>query len=104
MSRKELVLLVSRAFALFLITWAFAELTYLPDRLIELVHHINGRSVLAPPDYWSSYYSILAGSTLLRIIAFFFAATLFWKCGPRIEALFSRQDDDQAESLEERVG
>ena len=54
MSRKELVLLVSRAFALLLITWAFVELTYLPDRVLGLIHHVNERSVLAAHDYWSS--------------------------------------------------
>jgi hypothetical protein len=33
MSRKEIVLLVSRAFALLLISWAFVEVTYLSGYL-----------------------------------------------------------------------
>jgi hypothetical protein len=104
MSRKELVLLVSRAFALLLITWAFAELTYLPDRVLGLIHHVNERSALAPHDYWSSYYSILTGFTVLRMVAFLFAATLFWKCGPSVEALFTPQHSNQNESRENRIG
>jgi hypothetical protein len=64
MSRKELVLLVSRAFALLLITWALVEVTYLPDRLFELFHHLSQRSVLATRDYWSTYDLILTGPLL----------------------------------------
>jgi hypothetical protein len=102
MSRKELVLLVSRAFALLMIAWAFVELTYLPDRLLGLVHHLNERSALVPHDYWSNYYSVLAISTVLRMLVFFFAAVLFWRCGPRVEALFSRQSN-QNESEEKNA-
>jgi hypothetical protein len=57
MSRKEIVLLVSRAFALLLISWAFVEVTYLPERLFALSHHLNQSSVSVANDYWSRYYS-----------------------------------------------
>jgi hypothetical protein len=92
MSRKELVLLVSRAFALLLVTWAFVEVTYLPDRVFALSHHLRQASVLAmSSDYWSNYYLILTVFNVLRMLALFFAAALFWRCGPRVEALFSPQ-------------
>jgi hypothetical protein len=103
MSRRELVLLVSRAFALFLIVSAFVELTYLPDRLLGLVHHLNERSALTPHDYWSSYYWILTGFTFVRMLLFLFAAVLFWKCGPRVEALFSSWEESQNDSGEGRI-
>jgi hypothetical protein len=97
MSRRELVALASRALALLLIVWAFVELTYLPDRLLGLVHHLNEHSALAPRDYWSSYYLILTVFTLLRMIAFLVAATLFWKCGPRVQSLFSSSQGNQSD-------
>jgi len=98
MSRKELVLLVSRAFALLLITWALVEVTYLPDRLFALFHHLSQRSVLATRDYWSTYDLILTGSTAVRMLALFLAAAVFWRCGPRVEALFSPQQGNQEAS------
>jgi hypothetical protein len=70
MSRKEIVSMVSRAFALLLIMWAFTELTYLPDRLLGLIHHVNERSTLTQHDYWTSYYLILTVFTVLRILVF----------------------------------
>jgi len=100
MSRKELVLLLSRAFALLLITWAFVELTYLPERLFALSHHLSQSSVLVTHDYWSSYYLIITGFLVLRMLAFFLAAALFWRCGPRVEALFSPKQENQEGSVQ----
>ena len=96
MSRKELILLASRALALLLACWAMVELTYLPQRILELSQHLSQRSVLATYGYLSSYYLFLLLSNVLRMLAMFAAAVAFWKCGPRVEALFtSRQSDDQ---------
>jgi hypothetical protein len=98
MSRKELLLLVSRAFALLLMAWAFVEVTYLPERLFALRHHLNQSSVLVSNDYWSSYYLMITVFLVLRVLALFLAATLFWRCGPRVEALFSMKEEDQKAS------
>jgi hypothetical protein len=95
MSRKGIVLLVSRAFALLLISWAFVEVTYLPERLFALSHRLSQRSVMVAHDYWSSYYLIIAVFLVLRMLGLFLVATLFWRCGPRVEALFSPQQENQ---------
>lgn len=100
MLRKSSVFLVSRAFALFLITWVLDDVTYLPERLFALSHHLSLRSALATHDYWSSYYWIITTFNLVRILALSFAAALFWRCGPRVEALFSPQPDDQEPSAQ----
>jgi hypothetical protein len=100
MYRKELLLLVSRAFALLLTTWALIEITYLPHYLFALFHHLSLRSALATYDYWSLYYLILTVSCVARMIAMFLAAALFWRCGPRVEALFSLPQDDQEPSAQ----
>jgi hypothetical protein len=104
MSRKELVLVVSRAFALLLITWALVEVTYLPDRVFALCHHLSQRSVLATRDYLSSYYLIMTAFTIVRMLALFLASLLFWRCGPRVEALFSPQQGNQEASGQGRAG
>ena len=98
MSRKEIVLLVSRAFALLLISWALVEITYLPERLFALSHHLSQSSVLVAHDYWSSYYLIITVFLVLRMLALFLAAALFWRCGPWVEALFSPQQENQEAS------
>ena len=98
MTRKEMALLVSRAFAVLLISWAFVEVTYLPERIFALSHHLSQSSVLVAHDYWSTYYIIVTAFLVLRMLALFLAASLFWRCGPRVEALFSPQHGNQEAS------
>src|SRR5579864_9820812 len=89
MQRKDLVLLFSRTFALILTSWALAEVSYLPERLFALTHHISQGSVLARYDYWSSYYLVVMSFLVVRVLALLLVAGSFWRCGPRVQALFS---------------
>ena len=90
MPKREVVLIVSRGFALFLITWALIELTYLPERLFSLYHHFGTQSVLTGTrDYWESYYSLATVLLIGRLIGLLIGAWIFWKCGPKVQALFS---------------
>ena len=89
MSKKELLQLVSRAFALLLLSWLLLDITYMPEKLFTLFHHQSQSSVLATHDYWSSLYLIETIFYAVRLLALSFAAAWFWKCGPRVEALFS---------------
>jgi len=100
MSKKELVRLVSRTLAIFFASWAFADITYLPDRFFELFHHMNRRSVLVGEDHLAKYYSLMTFFTLVRMLAFFLAAVWFWRGGKKVEALFSPSmaDHGSAES------
>jgi hypothetical protein len=98
MSKKELVLLMSRAFALLMIIGTFTDITYLPHNVFSLSHYINVRSVLAPRDYWTNYYLILTVCNVVRILVLFFTAVLFWRCGPWVEKLFSPQHNIQEPS------
>jgi len=91
MSKKELLLVVSRTLSLWLVVWALVETTYLPERLFSLFHHVGDHSVLYHEDYWTSYYLIITVFLVLRIIALFIAALAFWKCGPRVQTLFLAQ-------------
>jgi len=78
MSKREAVLMVSRAIAFYLFCWTLDALTYLPGRL-ALIHHWTS-------DYWHSYDMLSLEFTVLRVVALFGAAMLFYECGPRIEA------------------
>jgi hypothetical protein len=93
MSKKEVLLVVSRGFALLLCTWGFVELTYLPERLFSLSHHLGQQSALSiGADYWGTYYSLATALLLLRVTVLLIAAIAFWKCGPRVQALFGWPD------------
>jgi hypothetical protein len=94
MTRKELVFLFGRAFALLLSTWALVEVSYLPERLFALSHRINERSVLTTHDYWSTYYLIVTVFLAVRIAALIIAAVLFWQCGPRVQSIFSSRPEE----------
>jgi hypothetical protein len=93
--KKEMVFLVSRAFALLMIIWTFTEITSLPHNLFSLSEHMKVRSVLAPRDYWTNYYLILTVCNIVRTLVLFFVAVLFWRCGPWVEKLFSPQHNNQ---------
>ena len=95
MSRQELVLVLSRTFALILSSTALLEVLYLPERLFALSHHLNERSLLATHDYWSTYYSISTVFLVVRILVLLSSAALFWRCGPWVQALFSPRTDHQ---------
>jgi hypothetical protein len=94
MSKRETVVLVSRVFALLLAVWALVEITYLPEHLLALFHHMSQRSVLAAHDYWSSYYMVITALHFVRIAGLSIAAVLFWKCGPGVERIFSPPPDN----------
>jgi hypothetical protein len=98
MSKKELVLVASRAIALYFVAWALSDITYLPEHLLALSHYRSLRSVLASSDYSANYYLLVTVFGMLRMFALFLAATFFWRCGPRVEGLFSRAQGDQATS------
>ena len=98
MLRKELIFVMSRTFALLLISWALAELTYLPERLFALTHRMSQGSALARYDYWSSYYVVITSFLVVRVLALFLAARSFWTCGPWVQELFSAKEDNREAS------
>jgi hypothetical protein len=89
-----MVLLASRTFALLLTSWVFVELSYLPERISTLWHHMTLRSVMATSDYAGGYYVLLIAMNVLRILVLSLGAILFWRCGSRIEALLAPQHSD----------
>ena len=78
MSKRDAVLIVSRAIAFYLFFWALDNLTYLPGRFM-LIHRWT-------TDVWHSYDMLEVEFNVLRVVAFLGAAFLFYECGPRVEA------------------
>jgi hypothetical protein len=76
MTRREGLLLASRAFALYLLCWGLSEVSYLPQRIVLLRHHT---SVLTSPTWSLSTYDVVGLSFhMVRIVALF--ATASWLC------------------------
>ena len=102
MTRKEAVLLVSRALAMIQLITAFIESSYLPDRLVSLHHYtirINGSIVSQPDNYLRNYYQLSIAFIFARIAILLLFAFLFWNCGPWIERVLlpKRESHDQTD-------
>jgi len=78
MSKRAAVLIASRVVALYLFCWALDSLSYLPARLVLIPHWTS--------EALHSYEMLTLEATVLRAVAFFGAAMLFYECGPRVEA------------------
>jgi len=89
MSRRDIVLLVSRAIALLQIIVALNDsLVNLPVQVfvlsqrMKLSHAFPGTHMALLPIEWTGIISNLA-----HILVLLVAAVLFWRCGPMIEGL-----------------
>jgi hypothetical protein len=87
MTRREIVVLVSRALAIIQLMTAVIEITYLPLSLFSLFHHLFPLQSSPFGDYWSRYYMEALLALIARIAILLLAALLLWKCGPKVEAL-----------------
>lgn len=88
MSRKEIVLLVSRALAIIQFVTALLEISYLPERFMSLLRHDRLDSVLISPatDAWyQNYYRVVIAFLFLRIIGLLVLTYIFWNCAPWFE-------------------
>jgi hypothetical protein len=90
MSRKDAVVVASRALAVLFTAWALGEVSYLPERLHSFLHYMNqepGSSTSI--QYWRHYYLITLGFLVTRIIGFSFMARWLYKGGADVEQLLS---------------
>jgi len=91
-------LLASRALALLYFTSALSDVTYVPERLFALSHYWNQNSALLGHNYATNDYLIIIASLVLRILVYLLIAFLLWRCGPRVERLFSPPQEGKAVS------
>jgi len=89
MSRKDLVVVVSRGVALYLFVWAFENISYLPGEFRSLSHHLSQQSALAVDHYWRNGDIWSMAFTLTRATVLLAVAIWLYRCGPRVEKFFS---------------
>ena len=87
MTKREAVMLASRALALYLICWGVSEVIFVPQLALDLHHHWHRTSVLLS-DYLWTYYRVRMVFHLIRILALFAAAGWLWKCGKTVQRFF----------------
>lgn len=85
MTRREIVVLVSRAIAVIQWMSALIEITYLPAYLLNLFHHLSPLEAPYFGDYWSRYYMEELLALIARISILLLAGLTLWKCSPKIE-------------------
>jgi|SRR5579884_775529 len=102
LSKKDAVLLISRALALYLLFWAVTDLLLLPGELNSIIHHlrdlrepVTGGNTLGSEtyfhhvhDYQLRFYLFSMFATVARIAAWILAAGWFYRCGPRVQHFF----------------
>jgi hypothetical protein len=88
MTKKDGILLVSRAMTLYLVLWVLSDLTYVPERLFSFFHYAKLPNASANEHYLRGYYFIILVSLVARIVALSILARWIHKCGPSVESLF----------------
>ncbi len=93
--REDVILIASRILALLLLVWALLDLAALPEQGFSLIHYrilINK----TPHDVYMSHLYLIATITLaLKILALLATVEWLWKCGPKVEGLFSPKSSGQ---------
>src|ERR1700686_362997 len=87
MSRKDAVLLASRALAVLFIVSALIEMSYLPERLHSFLRYANQEASSTAVQDWRHYHLISLGFLVVRIVGFFLIAVWLRRCGPDVEEL-----------------
>jgi len=98
MSANQAVTIVSRALAIYFLTWFLTDLTYLPSNLHSLFHH-SWLSGAQATSYWRDSDLITLSFRLLRMIALFFAVQWFYRAGPTIQSYFLSRSEDDSQSI-----
>ena len=88
LTKPELVRIVCRAFALYLLLCAIIDFTYYPQYLNSLVHHLQARKTQSDDGYWTRYYLLETASLTVRAFGLLLGGLIFWNPGARILGLF----------------
>jgi|HubBroStandDraft_4_1064222.scaffolds.fasta_scaffold07672_5 hypothetical protein len=90
MSRKDSVVLASRALALLFVVWALVDASHLPEYLYSFLHYVDENPVPTTfVEYRRHYYLMALGFLVIRIVGFSLLAMWLYRGGPEVEELFS---------------
>ncbi len=87
MSSRQAVVLASRVLCVFLLYSACADLTYLPQHILNTVHQWQVMSTGSAHEfdrYWVRYFSLGLEAVVTRIVIALSFAGVFYRCGDRI--------------------
>jgi hypothetical protein len=98
MSAKQAVTIVSRALAVYFLTWLLTDLTYIPTNLHSLFHHAETTGAMAGP-YLRNSDLLSLSFRVLRMIALFFAVQWFYRAGPSIQKYFLSPSDEELDGV-----
>jgi hypothetical protein len=91
MSKRDVVLLASRALAVFLTVTALVEASYLPEVAHSFLHYLRYEPTSATNmgylDYMRHYYLIRMAFLVIRVVGYSLMARWLYKGGPEIEEL-----------------
>ena len=84
-TRRDSLILASRALAIFLLVNAFTALSYLPETFHSFRHYADGIASTSGSEYLRHHYLIALGFAITRIIGYALMASWLFRCGPEIE-------------------
>jgi len=93
MTKKEFVLLASRALSLILVIWSVGSLVYVPGPLFSMLHYRSISMRTASQNFYYTYDFITVLMRLVLAGGLFLAAIWFYRCGPDIEKFLLPSDD-----------
>jgi hypothetical protein len=91
-SKKDIVLIASRAIALYLVFWSVGNLANVPA-LMFAVRHYAAQSASAGQDHLHKFYLFQLSSHIVLSVGLFLAAAWTYRCGPQIEAFLSPSEN-----------
>lgn len=103
-TREDIIQVACRALALIQLISAAIEITYLPEKIIEVVHHPIRVSVLSVADresYFSSLYQTGLVMLIMRIAGLLLLTLLFWNASSWICRLLLPERDENIPSEQE---
>jgi hypothetical protein len=88
MSKKDAVIIASRALSVVLTIWALAEISALPEMVYAFRHYAEQLPTSsAYVDYWHHHYLMGLGFLITRIIGYSLMARWLYKGGPEVMEL-----------------
>jgi hypothetical protein len=98
MSRKEAVVLVSRALAVIQFITALLDISVLPERFISLHHYahiFNSIGASETTTYYLTYDRVEIAFLFARIACLLTLTLVLWNCGPWVERLLLPKIEEQ---------
>jgi hypothetical protein len=88
MSRKDAVVMASRALSMVLTLWALAGVSVLPETVYAFLRYGNQQATSAYLEYWHHEHLIVLGFLITPIVGYSLMARWLYKGGPDVEQLF----------------